>query len=564
VFLSATTVSERTQVLDAHSNPKKWACIGALHLPSLETCAVGMPLFADLFTKRLRTPFTAPETPLLDHLLVSMFQRSTILPGSTDSDAKLDAAAQTDAAIPVFRNRATKEIDVLAVIRLLPTHLVREQTEYKKTHSEAAVASEFTYQPVTAKRILYLLAVAQKQGAHFPSWLAPCLAPKDLDPALTKDTDDDNLTAYWMHALLQLAREGRDDALIARLRERLLAWTVKFFVLKQLRGPALSAHRVPYEVPTYGANTRPFVADCPSELAYVVRADANGQMLNHVTRKPYDDAGARVVTDEREIARLYERNLDMRGALVRPTHLTDGKVTLWSDRPTSIAQAMAEQLQYLGRHLGSASPFASQPQINAHMHAMTDLGLYTALPSDAKDDEVERSIRRIVAAGLKAHPVMDQLTYSVPAAAIVDHVASVAPSSYVAGLVRAVSEIPNPPPKDWVSDVDFMVDYARRHAAKSADASKEQAQSKTEGKTEAVTEGKEEEKTRVAAPSAVPKAAQPGLDDILQLYANQFKAAVACALTGPCLCPSDASLSSSSAGQPLVKSCAGSKTYLLF
>jgi hypothetical protein len=562
VFLSATTVSERTQVLDVHANPKRWACVGTLRLPSLETCAVGMPLFVDLFTKRLRTPFASPETPLLDHLLVALFQQSTIAPVS-DADTKTDSLGQTD-VIPVFRNKLTKEIDVLAVIRLLPTHLVREQTESKKARPEEVVVSDFTYQAVTAKRILYLLAVAQKQGAQFPAWLAPYLALRELDPMLTKDTDDDNLTVYWMHALLQLAHQGRDDVLIARLRERLLAWTVKFFVLKQLRGAAISAHRIPHEMPTYGPDTVPFVADVPSELAFVVRADEKGRMLNHVTRKPYDD-GAKVVTNEKEIARLYERNFECRGALVRPTYLCDGKVTLWSDKLTTVSQAMAEQLQYLSEHLGPASPFASQLQINAHMHTMADLGLYTAVPSDAKDEEVERVIQRIVATGRKARPIMDRLTFLVPAATIVDHVVSVASSPYVAGLVRSVFEIPNPPPKDWVSDIDFMIAHAQQYVKKTVEQdATEMKEVKEERRTEIKTERNEEDKS-LAVASPVPKSAQPLLDDILQLYANQFKAAVACALTSPSICPSDqSSSSSSSTGQPLVKSSAGSKTYLLF
>jgi hypothetical protein len=562
VFLSATTVSERSQILETHSNSKKWACVGTLHLPSLATCAVGMPLFLDLFTKRLRTPFTSPETPLLDNLLVALFQQSAILP-IPDSDSKDDVVTQLD-VIPVFRNKLTKEIDVLAVIRLLPTHFVREQVEYKKTHKEEPLLPDFTYQPITAKRILYLLAVAQKQGAQFPSWLAQTVVVKDLDPALTKDTDDDNLSVYWMHVLLQLAQEGRDNVLLTRLKERLLAWTVKFFVLKHLRGPAAASHRIPYEVPTYG-DALPFVTDCKSELAYVVRMNTKGQMLNHLTHKSYDDDN-KVITNEKEIARLYERNLLCRGALIRPTYLTDGQVTLWSDTPTSVAQAMGEQLQYLGRtELDSGSPFASAPQIQAHMHTMADLHLFTAIPDDTKDEDVKRIIQRIVDTGAKAKPIMDKLIYSVPATIIVDHLVSVAPSPYISGLVRSVFAIPNPPPKDWICDVDFMIGHAQQYQKERKEESKEE--SKEEIKGEGKREGKEELKVVAvvaSSPTLVPKNAQSSLDDIFELYTNQFKAAVTCTLTSPSLLPPSTSSASTSTGPPLVKSSAGSKTYLLF
>ena len=452
----ATTVSERSEILEARGHPSAFLRFAD---------AKSVDAVATLF-HRMRTMFTGPGPAMgeIDYMLSTLFETATISPRPVAGAKVAGVAGVAGVAddegftleVPLWR---TKEgnVDLLTSLRLLPGYLRREQHR-----CGLPLSPDFTYQPRSAMRIACFLRVAEIQGAKFPAWLSESLREQvRLTDALTSDKDDDNLAPYWLHIVRQLmlagtkgsGSEAECSVAIERIEARLKAIALKFWTQE------LKEHTLEYTKPLYPGVEPLILPDAKGQdqdqgddkrdaTPYVVFTDAEGNFMDTRTGKPYSKA--RVLTDPEEIARAYSANCGRSkhtgGYVIRPTYLTGGLVTLWNTCGPSKEQVLADQLE--GRY--------SKLQIQAHLHTLRDRDAIQVL---RWGEDTKEAVQRALTLCHGAPTLTETVQFTVTGPQI-RSLLTAGGTPFVVGVLRGVSEFPKLDAKvreQWPSDVDYLV-----------------------------------------------------------------------------------------------------------
>jgi hypothetical protein len=349
----------------------------------------------------------------------------------------------SDAEIPVFRDRASGEIDMLTLVRLLPAYLRLQQAKQQK-----AVMGDYTFQPTVARRLCLVLRMMLNASPDAPQWLLKALHRVKPQPFLWDDADDNNVSPYWLRILRFLDAVGEVPRDIAdKVAARLRATAVRWFLFK-----LPESHVLEYTEAVY-PNALPFV-DTDDTAAYLVTTDpTTGAYTNLATGVPL--VPITVLTDPAEIARAYSANLGAKcagGYVVRPTYLTEGKVTLYNAQGPTAFDLLRQQLVQL-------RPALSETQIQAHLHTARAQNLWVEVPwfrrQAASTLEAIAAIRKT---GRAAKPVIEPKQVTVFRADMAQRLAS-HPDPIISSMVRAALAYQNADHSRW-KEVDFILHHA--------------------------------------------------------------------------------------------------------
>ena len=369
LFQKATTVSERAEILEKYSKTH-----GAPSTVAVFPTCTNPDAIAAMF-HWLRTCTSEPPQLELAHTLVKLFQHVRIQPMQykqepvdgksfvVNGDEKNE---EQDYSIPLFKSAKTGQVDILPLLRLFPGYLRQQLAVHGKT-----VGPDFTFQPRAAKRIACLLLAAATETAEnkmptlYNKWLMGGLQQIHIDESLTTDTDDANISGYWMRILHMLGPELVPLDILLRNRERIRESIHKYFLLNNVP----QFHTLDFETPTW-PGVEPYIkTDDP--LAYLVLCDGKtGQLMDAETKACFE-SGREFVTDE-EVEEAWAKNVEQCGAYIRPTMWTGGRVTVWNSKAPSMSSILITQLEKMKRY--------SQRQIHAHVQTLMNLDLIQSIP----------------------------------------------------------------------------------------------------------------------------------------------------------------------------------------
>jgi hypothetical protein len=410
----ATTVSERQDIFDNQEKYKK-LIIGYVKFPE----CIDIEALTNLF-HRLRTIHSTSEVPGMDQLLVTLFKFVTIT-----KDAN-----QEEYMIPVWKNG--DKIDILNVIRLFPGYLREQQDKKKKV-----IVPDFTFQPRTAKRIAFLLRVAEYQGTKFPNWLSEALKEVQIDKTLVTPNDDDNVSPFWMHILKQLSKMGVIDSNeLTWIDQRLTASAIKWFVIKTIQD-----EQVKYTVPVY-PNTMPFLDNMPNSAYIVYTKDFN--FVKFATGEPY--SRVTVLIDPKEIEKAYDENVRQGGGYIKPTYLTEGQVTLYNKNGPNKEQILYEQLMLLG---------VNDIQAKAHIQTLRDNDMIKVIEYGTDPTEIVNKIKDTCK---EAKELVEERHVNVFKNQILAYIMKFG-SKEVANILHAITEYPTVDKTKYSNEIDYYVNH---------------------------------------------------------------------------------------------------------
>lgn len=396
LFQKATTVSERTEIIEKYTQTH-----GAPTTVAVFPTCTNPDALAAMF-HWLRTCTSEPPQAELAHTLVKLFEHVHIQPlqyKQGPPDGKLfvvdhDKAAEQDYSIPLFKSTKTGQVDILPLLRLFPGYLRQQLAIHGKT-----VGPDFTFQPRAAKRIVCLLLAAAVETAEsktplYSKWFMNGLQQIHIDESLTTDTDDANISGYWMRILHMLGPKLVPEEVLLRNRERIRESIHKYFLLNNVP----QFHTVEFEMPTW-PDVEPYIkSDDP--LAYLVLCDGKtGQLMDAETKECFE-SGREFVTGE-EIEKAWATNVEQCGAYIRPTMWTGGRVMLWNSKAPSMSSILITQLVKMKRY--------NQRQIHAHVQTLMNLDLIQSIPIGQDPSPHVQAVLEKCARSAKPHMTSTQI-----------------------------------------------------------------------------------------------------------------------------------------------------------
>jgi hypothetical protein len=210
-----------------------------------------------------------------------------------------------------------------------------------------------------------------------------------------------------------------------------------------------------YTVPMY-PGVLPFV-DVEDWRPYAVFTDSKtGDFVNGANGKIISKV--QVLTNPEEIAGWYRKNLGHKcvgGSYIRPTYLTDGKVTLYNQNGPNTFDILRQQLEAMK---------LSEAQIRAHLHTVRDRNLWLQVPYDKRGDAATmEGLSRIRKEGRTAPEITEQKDVTIYRADMVSQL-SYHPDRVLAGLVRAALAYANADHAVW-KEIDFLLHHSAPAAA---------------------------------------------------------------------------------------------------
>lgn len=415
LYRAATTVSERAEILERQQAITKGPAKAQVLFPACSNHEQLAAMF-----HRLLIPYAADKVEY-DYMLTALFEKAHLAPldvAASDLDGDGDnkrVPPQVEHQVHAFRHTKTRNVDLMTVVRLLPGFLRHEQTR----HGAKAVSPDFTIQPTIAARMLCMLKVARLQGAEFPSWVAAALDEQaKVTPEMVKETDEANLSVYWLHILWQL-RDSLTRAEQERVRLRLTAHGYKWFAMTHLQAAA----NVSYERPVF-PGVQPWIDTAEPEAYMVFCVDEKHDrttLIDLTTGAPY--AGGQEILDPEEQHRAFLINVARKGGYLDGwRYRTEGRVFVWDSKMPGRVTALLNQFELLNRKRVRAkqAPY-SRTQILAHVHTLSTLyaaavgSVEGAIPlvqwADAK--AAEATMARVKLVCRNAPTVMEKATFHV-------------------------------------------------------------------------------------------------------------------------------------------------------
>ncbi|CAF1457831.1 unnamed protein product [Didymodactylos carnosus] len=265
------------------------------------------------------------------------------------------SAGPQDTWIPVWSKPSDGTIDLLSIIRLLPTCL-RQLQHFLGTTCD----SDWTIQPMTAIRFAWIMDVS---GHLFPDFVMQSLPTLVRSNANLIDLDqDENRSVFWLKILQSLAvKLSLSTETLLSIKHILIVNSLKGFLLR------LTDTVVRYERQIY-ENVSPYI-DTNEPKAWCVFVDQNGNMLNAETGVVVGLTN--IVSDPKMVQKWYDTNFYKKGAVVRPRYLTlidnpnlaHGSIELYNSSAPKDIDILREQLLTLGY---------STVQIDAHINTTRD------------------------------------------------------------------------------------------------------------------------------------------------------------------------------------------------
>lgn len=466
LLITATTVSERDEILH-QAHVRCGAPTGYLHIPDITK--EELPLLNELFN-RVTIMHASPKSRDVDYLLVRIFESMDICHSTTKDEKGQSQMLTQDPTlrIPIFYDRRTREVDLLTMIRLLPSY--HRAMQFKWTPED--IHSDYTLGLRMSKRIAWVVRCFFEHNLKkldAKKWLIHGLQNLKMDAYLWDLTDDQNITPFWLNVLEAQKVHVKDPRSSAEIVARKRALAVKFFLLRLQNH--LPVH-VDFLQPTYGLGTKPFISQADEPRLYVVVCDRRDEKIafcNFDTLEPV--VPVQVLSDAKQIARAYDQTLSggskgTGGWNVRPTYLTNGLVTLYSKGPDEW-DILKAQIAALGRY--------SQSEINAHLQTLRDKNLlWICSPQDTKDQKMmNERIRDIIKVGETAvvhtEPAEENIMYSD----VLLHLLTICTQNpqkqdlarYLARFELFARERN---PAQWPSQIDYVIDQAPSSSSSSS------------------------------------------------------------------------------------------------
>ena len=137
----------------------------------------------------------------------------------------------------------------------------------------------------------------------------------------------------------------------------------------------------------------------------------------------------------------------MNGAYVRPTYLTDGKVTLWNSSGPNKQQILYEQLESLGYN---------KIQINAHIHTLRNADMIKTILIKTDPTEIIKIIKETCT---NAPILTEDVSVSITKTSVITELIEKYNDSdkFIARVLRGILEYPKVDHKQFSNEIDYLM-----------------------------------------------------------------------------------------------------------